>query len=117
MATHDTKALRAYIVGVWELANISLFGSRLPKPRFYFVNRPKLDAAGSWDLCKDGRERITVNLAFGDSDVRELIIHEMIHQFQYAQKSERTKREQHGRFFQRHHKRIFGYSYSGALVK
>jgi hypothetical protein len=117
MATHDTKALRAYIVGIWELANIRFFESQLPKPRFFFVHKRAKDFAGYWDLCKDGKHRITVNLAIGDSDVRELIIHEMIHQFQFIQKSERTKREHHGRFFQRHHKRIFGYPYSGALVK
>ena len=117
MATHDRKALRAYIVGIWELANISLFDSRLPKPRFFFVNRPMVDAAGYWDICKDGSHRITVNLAFGDSELRELIIHEMIHQFQFIQKSKRTKREQHGRFFQRHHIRIFGRPYQGALTE
>jgi hypothetical protein len=117
MATHNTKLLRAYISGIWELANISLFNSRLPKPRFFFVNRPKADFAGYWGLCSDGQHRITINLAFGDSDLRELIVHEMIHQFQMIQKSARTQAEQHGRFFQRHHTRIFGYPYTGALTQ
>lgn len=117
MATHDTKALRAYVTGIWELANIHFFGSELPKPRFFFVKKHAKDYAGYWDMCKDGKHRITINLAFGDSDLRELIVHEMIHQLQAIQKSERTQREQHGRFFQRHHKRIFGYAYSGALTQ
>jgi hypothetical protein len=117
METHDRKALRTYINGIWELANITLFGSRLPKPRFYFENKPNADFAGHFMTCKDGKHRITVNLAFGDSDLRELIVHEMIHQFQMIQKSERTQREQHGRFFQRHHIRIFGCPYMGALTQ
>ena len=121
MATHNTKALRAYVTGIWELANIRFFNSELPKPRFFFVKKlvgkAEAEFAGYWALCADGRHRITINLAYGDSDLRELIVHEMIHQLQAMQKSERTKREQHGRFFQRHHMRIFGRPYEGALVE
>jgi hypothetical protein len=117
MGTHNTRAMRLYIQGIWELANIRFFESRLPKPRFYFTTMPDSDFAGYWDICKDGKHRITINLACPDSDLRELILHEMIHQLQAIQKSKRTQREQHGRFFQRHHIRIFGYAYSGALVK
>jgi len=91
----------------WRKANALCFNGKLPRPAFRVRDLSKEDANALWEE-KNGKEIISIDpvaVKNGHCLIR-LMLHEMIHQLQFQQKSERTKKEQHGRFFRRHAERI-----------
>jgi len=91
----------------WKKANALCFDGKLPRPAFCVKTLEKENANGLWHMV-NGQEIITIDptaIKKADCLIR-LMLHEMIHQLQWQQKSERTKNEQHGRFFRRHADRI-----------
>jgi hypothetical protein len=91
----------------WRKANALCFNGELPRPMFRVCNLDKHNALALWEE-KNGKEIISVDPAAvkNPTFLIRLVLHEMVHQLQYKQKSERTKREQHGRFFRHHADRI-----------
>jgi len=91
----------------WHKANAICFDGKLPRPAFRVCDLAEYDALALWHE-KNGKEIISIDpLAIKNPTfLIRLVLHEMIHQLQWQQKSERTKREQHGRFFRRHADRI-----------
>jgi hypothetical protein len=93
---------------VWRVGNRICFDNKLPVPRFRVRSLEKEMAQALWQDTEKFGQIISVDpdaVKSGRYLVR-LILHEMIHQLQWQQKSERTKREHHGRFFQSHCVRI-----------
>lgn len=94
---------------IWREENVRCFDGALPSPILHVMHSKKLDWAGlQWLDTKTGKHHIAINTFFVTSKkmLRPVFVHEMIHQLQLLQKSERTKREHHGRFFVRHAFRI-----------
>lgn len=93
--------------------NREYWHNRLPKCRFYVMDLTADNWYGFHTLQKDSIHRITLDTKNNWSRVKiyNVMAHEMIHAAQCLAKSERTKKEIHGRFFQYHHIRIFGFKY------
>jgi predicted SprT family Zn-dependent metalloprotease len=108
MATRDQKISRAMRTA-WRIGNRVCFDNKLPRPAFRVDKKLlKRDTAQALWHVENGKQIIKVDPS-AVKNARYLIrlmLHEMVHQFQWQQKSERTRYEQHGRFFQRHCKRI-----------
>jgi hypothetical protein len=104
--TRNQKISRAMRLA-WNKANEICFDGKLPRPAFRVRDLAKVNALALWEE-KNGKEIISVDpIAVKNGRfLLRLMMHEMIHQLQWQQKSERTKREQHGRFFRRHADRI-----------
>ena len=94
--------------------NADYFGNALPRCRFYAANLESVEWQGYQSTCIDNVHRITLNIKqqWTFESVQIIMAHEMIHVLQCLAKSERTQREIHGRFFQYHHQRIFGFRYT-----
>ena len=108
MATRNQKISRA-MRKAWKEGNRLCFDGKLPRPTFYVdKNLLKKNTAQALWQSIGGKQKISIDPA-AIKNARYLIrlmLHEMIHQLQWQQKSERTKHEQHGRFFQAHCLRI-----------
>ena len=106
MATRNQKISRAMQIA-WRKANTLCFNGELPRPAFRVRILSHVNALALWEE-KNGKEIISVDpiAVKNPTFLIRLVLHEMIHQLQWQQKSERTKREQHGRFFRRHADRI-----------
>ena len=93
----------------WRKANALCFDGKLPRPAFR-VDENLLErnsAQAQWHEIS-GKQKISVDPAAVKNAryLVRLMLHEMIHQLQWQQKSERTRHEHHGRFFQAHCRRI-----------
>ena len=94
---------------IWRAENARCFGSRLPCPVLHAFGNKKLDWAGlMWLDTVTGKHHIAINTSLVKSKTQlyPVFVHEMIHQLQLLQKSNRTRKEHHGRFFIRHALRI-----------
>jgi SprT-like family len=108
MITRNQKISRA-MRAIWREANAKFFDGALPRPHFRVRSLDHLDARALWESNhKNLGETISVDPdAFrSGAGLIRLMLHEMIHQLQWQQKSPRTQAEHHGRFFQRHCLRI-----------
>jgi hypothetical protein len=92
---------------IWAKENARVFDGKLPRP--IFVIKKMDDYMGLWDVTKSGKHRIAIDPreCSTKKSLHPVMLHEMIHQLQWMQKSPRTQSEHHGRFFQRHVLRIF----------
>ena len=106
MATKNQKISKAMQIA-WHKANALCFNGKLPRPAFRVKTLEKEEALALWHMVGE-KQIITVDPDAVKNPIFliRLMLHEMIHQLQWQQKSERTKREQHGRFFRRHADRI-----------
>ena len=109
--TRREQNLRKWVPGIWEYLNINFFGGVLPRPRFRytrFVIGVKPDFAGLQWITPAGTHMMALdpNSITTRTQALSVVAHEMIHQLQLLQKSERTRREHHGRFFLRHAARL-----------
>ena len=100
----------------YHALNDAVFYGTMPPCRFYVATfqGDEQEFYGHKWKCADGVLRITLNLRhrWTAKLVVAVMSHEMIHVYAETQKSERTKNELHGRFFQYHHRRIFGIAYN-----
>lgn len=102
-----------HLKAIWLEENDRTFYGRLTMPRFYLANLNQYGWYGYHEVG-DNFEKIVLHYGgfrWTTAKIREILIHEMIHQLQAQAKSKRTRNEQHGRFFQYHHIRIFGVKY------
>jgi len=107
-ATRNQKISRAMRLA-WREANIICFDGKLSRPAFRVRDLSKNTSQALWEAAWNGtRETLSIDPKYCTSATKVicLILHEMIHQLQYLQKSDRTKKEHHGRFFLRHVARI-----------
>lgn len=106
MATKNQKISRAMQIA-WRKGNALCFDGKLPRPAFRVESLTAENANALWHE-KNGKEIISIDPSAVKNAhfLIRLMLHEMIHQLQWQQKSERTKQEQHGRFFRRHAERI-----------
>lgn len=99
---------------IWTEENDRTFYGKLPRPRLYLAKLDN-DWFGYCEICDDFHKIVLHfdgKFRWTKAMIREILIHEMIHQYQAIQKSARTRKEIHGSFFQYHHIRIFGVRYS-----
>jgi hypothetical protein len=91
----------------WKKANAICFDNKLPRPMFRVRDLSSVNAIALWEE-KNGREIISIDPSAvkNPTFLIRLVLHEMIHQLQWQQKSIRTIKEQHGRFFRHHADRI-----------
>jgi hypothetical protein len=95
---------------MWYRENERLFASRLVRPSLQIHNLEAQGFSGLWFYDHANKNRETIQLCPNHGHTKKwlhiVLVHEMIHQFQAIQKSQRTIDEQHGRFFQQHICRI-----------
>jgi hypothetical protein len=105
-ATKNQKISRAMQIA-WREANRLCFNGKLPRPAFRVESLIAENANALWHM-KGEKQFISVDPSAikNATFLIRLMLHEMIHQLQWQQKSNRTKNEQHGRFFRRHAERI-----------
>lgn len=99
---------------IWREENDRYFYGKLPYPRMYLAKLGD-DWFGYCEICDDFHKIVLHfdgKFRWTKAMIREILVHEMIHQYQAIQKSARTRKEIHGRFFQYHHIRIFGIRYT-----
>jgi hypothetical protein len=109
--TRRERNLRKWVPNIWAYLNVNHFGGQLPKPRFYYTGKLGTyakDFAGLQWTGPKGRHCMAIDPNSVETRVQALTVvaHEMIHQLQLLQCSERTQREHHSRFFLRHAARL-----------
>lgn len=107
----DNRTKSQFIISMWYKENARLFGSQLVRPSLRIkALASEGEFRGLWyrDPANGYRETLLFDPALlkTKTQLHVTLVHEMIHQLQALQKSQRTIDEQHGRFFKRHAYRI-----------